>query len=115
MRPEEIAPLEKTQEWLGPLEDFEIRYALGKKRVSSPESDEMPVEGSPDLVWKSSLNSPSQIPYGIRMQWKQPSMEDENAKFSIIFWPALGLYQTKPVLTNVAPSAGVINISGQRR
>ena len=123
MRPEDIASLEKSQEWLGPLEDFKIQYALNKKRASlanpqvadSLESDEMAVEGAPDLIWKTSLESPSQIPYGIRMQWKQPTPEDESAKFSVVFWPALGLHQTKPANTNVAPNVSVISVSGQRR
>lgn len=110
--PEEIARLEADQAWLGPLDQFQIQFALSKRRSSitiigdegQPEEEGTPVDGNSELRWRTQFDPGSQIPYGVQMSW----LEKDGKKFSVLFWPALGLFQTKPSLLNVAPVSGVV-------
>ncbi len=111
---DEIARLEKTQAWLGPLENFKLDYAMAKPFSPLGASDSAPsVAGNPTLTWASAVEPSTQIPFGVRMQWTMPSGQAKARNYSTVFWPALGIYQQRKSLTNVAP-VSTITVPEQR-
>ena len=117
LTPEEIPRLETTQAWLGPLQKFQMEFAMSKQQRSvtvlgedaQPKTDGTPVEGNAELLWKTSFAAKTEVPYGIRMTWE----DQGNKKACLLAWPALGLFQTKPSLLNVAPTSGVVSTPDQ--
>ncbi len=116
MSDEEISREETTQRWMNNLGSLQLEYAVYKKKqpfVRNSEQTlggpvEFPVEGNPDLVWKKDFDTKTQIPYGIRMRWKN-SPQGDARELVTIFWPAVGLYQRSPTETtfNAATGTGV--------
>ena len=118
MSPDDIARLEKPEEWLSPLYDFTFEYAVSKKRQifqTVPSDTQEPaggagVDGNPDLSWRPNFNALRETPYGIRIRWAATPDAAEKNKLSFLFWPALGWYQTRTELRNVAPTSGALNL-----
>jgi prepilin-type N-terminal cleavage/methylation domain-containing protein len=116
LRPLDIERLENKQRWMGPVEDFRITYAVVKKglalaadpfvAIQTRDDAGEEVQENADLLWKETYSAKSHTPYGVRMQWKQVGEKGETVPFSIVFWPALGLYQQETTDTNVAPASG---------
>lgn len=117
--PDNIPALETAEEWLGPLDNFRLDYAVAKKKqpveVFTVDEDDkeaqeaagIPVDGNPGLVWKTSYDVNAETPFGVRMQWTQTSEKGEEVPRTAILWPALGLFQSRTDEGNVAPTSQI--------